>query len=58
MYEKFIVRQPIFHDRLKLFAYELLFRAGSENVFKPRKQASSSMISLPHRQTCRREAAA
>jgi len=44
MYEKFIARQPIFDDRLKLFAYELLFRAGSENVFKPRKEASSSMI--------------
>jgi EAL and modified HD-GYP domain-containing signal transduction protein len=44
MYEKFIARQPIFADRLKLFAYELLFRAGSEDVFKPRKEASSSMI--------------
>jgi hypothetical protein len=44
VYEKFIARQPIFDDRLKLFAYELLFRASSENVFKPCKEASSSMI--------------
>src|SRR5437762_2922872 len=44
MYEKFIARQPIFDERLKLFAYELLFRAGTENVFTPRKEASSSMI--------------
>lgn len=44
MYEKFIARQPIFDDKLKLFAYELLFRAGSQNVFQPRKEASSSMI--------------
>jgi c-di-GMP-related signal transduction protein len=44
VFEKFIARQPIFDDKLKLFAYELLFRAGSENVFKPRKEGSSSMI--------------
>jgi c-di-GMP-related signal transduction protein len=44
MYEKFIARQPIFDEKLKLFGYELLFRAGSENVFRPRKEASSSVI--------------
>jgi EAL and modified HD-GYP domain-containing signal transduction protein len=44
VFEKFIACQPIFDDRLKLFAYELLFRAGSENIFKPRKDASSSVI--------------
>jgi c-di-GMP-related signal transduction protein len=44
VFEKFIARQPIFDERLKLFAYELLFRAGSENIFTPRKDASSSMI--------------
>jgi c-di-GMP-related signal transduction protein len=44
MYEKFIARQPIFDSKLKLFAYELLFRAGIENVFRPRKEASTAMI--------------
>jgi c-di-GMP-related signal transduction protein len=44
VYEKFIARQPIFDDKLKLFAYELLFRSGPENFFKPQKEASSSVI--------------
>lgn len=44
MYEKFIARQPIFDEKLKLFAYELLFRAGEQNVFQPRQEASSSVI--------------
>jgi c-di-GMP-related signal transduction protein len=44
MHEKFIARQPIFDDKLKLFAYELLFRAGSENFFRPQKEASGSVI--------------
>ncbi len=44
MYEKFIARQPIFDDKLKLFAYELLFRASPENCFRPQKEASSSVI--------------
>jgi c-di-GMP-related signal transduction protein len=44
MYERFIARQPIFDQRLKVFAYELLFRAGSQNVFQPRSDASSSVI--------------
>jgi c-di-GMP-related signal transduction protein len=44
VYEKFIARQPIFDDKLKLFAYELLFRASPENCFRPQKEASSSVI--------------
>src|SRR6201999_4330007 len=44
MLEKFIARQPIFDDKLKLFAYELLFRASSETVFRPYKSASDSLI--------------
>ncbi len=44
MYERFIARQPIFDERLKVFAYELLFRAGPQNIFQPRKEASSSVI--------------
>ncbi len=44
MYEKFIARQPIFDEKLKLFAYELLFRANDKNVFQPRKEASSTVI--------------
>jgi EAL and modified HD-GYP domain-containing signal transduction protein len=42
--ERFIARQPIFDQRLKVFGYELLFRAGPENVFQPRKEASTSVI--------------
>lgn len=44
MYERFIARQPIFDQRLRVFAYELLFRGGPQNVFQPRKDASSSVI--------------
>lgn len=44
MYERFIARQPIFDQRLRVFAYELLFRAGSQNVFQPHKDASSAVI--------------
>ena len=44
VFENFIARQPIFDQRLKVFAYELLFRAGTEDVFRPRKEASSSTI--------------
>jgi c-di-GMP-related signal transduction protein len=44
VYEKFIARQPIFDDKLKLFAYELLFRSSPENSFRPQKEASSSVI--------------
>jgi c-di-GMP-related signal transduction protein len=44
MNEKFIAPQPIFDDKLKLLAYELLFRSGPENFFKPQKEVSSSVI--------------
>jgi len=44
VYERFIARQPIFDGRLKVFAYELLFRGGPQNVFQARKDASSSVI--------------
>jgi c-di-GMP-related signal transduction protein len=44
LYERFIARQPIFDERLKVFAYELLFRAGPQNAFHPRKDASSNLI--------------
>jgi EAL and modified HD-GYP domain-containing signal transduction protein len=44
LYERFVARQPIFDERLKVFAYELLFRAGPQNIFQPRKDASSSVI--------------
>jgi len=44
VYEKFIARQPIFDNRLRVFAYELLFRAGPQNFFQFRKDASSSVI--------------
>ncbi len=44
MYERFVARQPIFDTNLKVFAYELLFRAGHRNVFEPRAEASSSVI--------------
>ena len=41
---KFIARQPIFDEKLEVFAYELLFRSGPENFFKPQKEACSSVI--------------
>jgi c-di-GMP-related signal transduction protein len=41
---KIIARQPIFDSRLRVFAYELLFRAGRQNVFEFREDASSSVI--------------
>jgi c-di-GMP-related signal transduction protein len=44
MHEKFIARQPIFDDKLELFACELFFRSGPENFFKPQKEATSSVI--------------
>jgi c-di-GMP-related signal transduction protein len=31
----FVARQPIFDERQKVFAYELLFRSGTENYFIP-----------------------
>ncbi len=44
MNEKFIARQPIFDARLKVYAYELLFRGGPQNFYQPRANASSSVI--------------
>jgi c-di-GMP-related signal transduction protein len=44
VYERFIGRQPVFDRRLNVFGYELLFRSSRQNVFQPRKDASSSVI--------------
>lgn len=44
MHERFIARQPIFDSRIKVFAYELLFRGGKRNVFEQQKNASQSVI--------------
>src|SRR5271157_2589916 len=44
MHEKFIARQPIFDKRLRVYAYELLFRGGPQNFFQARNHASSSVI--------------
>jgi c-di-GMP-related signal transduction protein len=44
MPEKFIARQPILDTKLRVFAYELLFRGGPKNVFQPYANASSSVI--------------
>src|SRR5258707_12455249 len=44
MHEKFIARQPIFDKRLRVYAYELLFRGGPQNFFQRRNHASSSGI--------------
>ena len=45
MHGKFIARQPIFDSRLRVFAYELLFRGGPQNCFVPStKNAASSVI--------------
>ncbi|MBS1839495.1 MAG: HDOD domain-containing protein [Acidobacteria bacterium] len=44
MGEKFIARQPIFDEHLRVFAYELLFRGSGENRFEPNPLASRSVI--------------
>ena len=45
MAEKFIARQPIFDKRLRVFAYELLFRGGPQNYFiKPSRNAAASSV--------------
>lgn len=44
MPDKFIARQPILDARLRVFAYELLFRGGPGNVFQPFANAASSVI--------------
>jgi c-di-GMP-related signal transduction protein len=40
----FIARQPIFDARLRVFAYELLFRSGPQNYFQPSPNAASAVI--------------
>jgi c-di-GMP-related signal transduction protein len=44
MHERFIARQPIFDTRLRVYAYELLFRRGAQNFFQPPTGTSSSVI--------------
>ena len=45
MQGKFIARQPIFDKRLRVFAYELLFRGGPQNYFiQPTKNAAPSVV--------------
>jgi c-di-GMP-related signal transduction protein len=44
MHERFIARQPIFDKRLRVYAYELLFRGGPQNYFQPSRNAASSVI--------------
>jgi EAL and modified HD-GYP domain-containing signal transduction protein len=44
MHERFIARQPIFDKRLRVYAYELLFRGGPQNYFQPSKQSSTGVI--------------
>lgn len=44
MHEKFIARQPIFDKDLRVFAYELLFRGGPQNVFQANPNAAASVI--------------
>src|SRR5258708_11126383 len=44
MADRFMARQPIFDSRLKVFGYELLFRAGPENVFRPGESPADEVI--------------
>jgi EAL and modified HD-GYP domain-containing signal transduction protein len=44
MPDRFIARQPIFDRRLKIFAYELLFRAGPENRFRPGQSVADDVV--------------
>jgi c-di-GMP-related signal transduction protein len=44
MHERFIARQPIFDKRLRVFAYELLYRGGPQNFFQAGRNPSSSVI--------------
>jgi len=44
MHDRFIARQPIFDRRLKIFGYELLFRAGPENHFRPGQSVADDVI--------------
>ena len=40
----FMARQPIFDKRLRVFAYELLFRSGPQNFYQPVPNASATVI--------------
>ena len=44
--KKFVARQPIFDNRMKIYGYELLFRAGLEPYFQCEDQdlATSSVV--------------
>lgn len=44
MPDRFIARQPIFDRRLRIFGYELLFRAGPENRFKPGQTVADDVV--------------
>lgn len=44
MIERFIARQPIFDSQLKVFAYELLFRSGPDNIFRPKESCADEVI--------------
>ncbi|HLZ14004.1 MAG TPA: HDOD domain-containing protein [Candidatus Acidoferrum sp.] len=44
MYERFIARQPILNDKLKLAGYELLFRARDDNRAGANPAATSQLI--------------
>lgn len=44
LHERFVARQPIFDKRLRVFGYELLFRAGPENFFQQQEEASTRAI--------------
>ena len=39
-----MARQPIFDKRLRVFAYELLFRSGPQNFYQPVPNASATVI--------------
>jgi len=44
MHEKFIARQPIFDRLLRVFAYELLFRSGPQNEYRPARGRSTGVL--------------
>ena len=44
MPDRFIARQPIFDRRLRIFGYELLFRAGPENRFQPGRAVADDVV--------------
>jgi c-di-GMP-related signal transduction protein len=43
MHERFIARQPIFDTRLRVYAYELLFRRGAKNFYQPASNTSPGL---------------